>query len=351
MATLEETIIHSNEMPSSASELDNRYSPIEESPTRVMSNGERPSREELIDMVRKAGIPVTTTSEHKSSISEPSSPRKVLGWLNNVPLNTIKDNSSCSSSTLTSEDGHVDSLDCLPSSKPGRSDSDPLKSSIPEVVVNDSTDNNLQEFRGRSGSQFYHESFTPKTNTYKPVMYIPASQSAQQLTVSLDRKKKGLFSRLRNSFRGNKHRPVGRTVSDKSVMLSGKRWIDYEEELDPVSRPSYFRHIGHVITTGPGTIKTIELNRPAHGKFGIYIAQGFDPESTSQKKSIFVSRFYQENMNKFYASLLNPGDEIVAINGHIVRDLSITEVSSLLEGILTVRLTLLPVTESKNDPS
>ena len=350
MAALKETIIQSNEMPSSAMELDNRYSPIEDSSSRVMSNRQRPSREELIEMVRKAGLPVTTTSEHKSSISEPSSPRKVLGWLNNVPLNTIEDNSSCSSSTLTSEDGHVNSLDCLPS-KPGRSDSDPSKSSIPEVVVNDSTDNSLQEFRQRSGSQFYHESFTPKTTTYKPVMYIPASQSAQQLTVSLDRKKKGLFSRLRNSFRGNKHRPVGRTVSDKSAMLSGKRWVDYEEELDPVSRPSYFRHIGHVITTGPGTIKTVELNRPAHGKFGIYIAQGYDPDLTSPKKSIFVSRFYQENMNKFYASLLNPGDEILAINDHIIRDLSITEVSSLLEGLLTVRLTLLPLTESKTDPS
>lgn len=274
-----------------------------------------PNRQQLIDMVRTAGLPsINTAPNGGGSVSEPSSPNKLLKRY------TTKNTSS--SSTLTSEEGQI-----------LEEEGDQI-AAIPSVIIND-TDGleGTEEFRKRSGSKFYHESFTPAHNIHKPVTYIPSSKSAHQLTAASglgDKKKRNIFSRIRRSFR----RP--KAVSDK------KRWVDHEEELDPVSRPSYFRHIGHVVNT-VGAVQTVELHKPPHGKFGIYIAQGIDP-SLPQRKSIFVSRFYQENMSMFYGNLLRPGDEIIAVNGHVVRDYSVNEVSLMLANCQTVQLTVLPCT-------
>ena len=266
------------------------------------------------------------------SVSAPSSPRK-LRRLHSEPTDYC---SSGSVSTLTSDDAFSD----LPDS------STPRDNETPQIVappLEDEYDGMASQFRPRTGTAFYHESFVPPPQvTHNPVMYIPLSHSAQQLTVPVEHrrtKQKGLFRRFRNSFKSRK--PARRAVSDRSSRKE-KRWIDHMDDLDPVSRPSYFRHIGQVISTGPGMVQTIELNRPSHGKFGFYIAQGYDEDG--QSKSIFVSRFYQKNMDKFLASLLRPGDEILAINGQPVRELPIAKVTAILSGLETVQLTILPVT-------
>jgi hypothetical protein len=315
------------------------------------------TRQDLINIVRNSGISVSnsyndfkkTSNETREAISEPTSPRKLLKRISSSSFR--KDSSTSTGSdttTLTSEEGTIDSDE-----PPGcHNNTSTLKRNENGLLSN--TDNqdlpdilNEGDFRLRSGSLFYHESFRPtdKSVVSKPVTYIPSNRSESNFFVrSSNKKKKGFFSKIRNSFRSSSnkphHQPIGRTVSDKTPPTS-KRWIDHEDELDVVGRPSYFRHIGHIIGTGPGNIQTIQLNRPPHGKFGVYIVQGIDSK-TPDKSSVFVSRFYQENMSMFYATLLRPGDEIVAINGSMVRDVHIDKVTDILEGCDTVRLTILP---------
>uniref|UniRef100_A0A1X7U4Y4 PDZ domain-containing protein n=1 Tax=Amphimedon queenslandica TaxID=400682 RepID=A0A1X7U4Y4_AMPQE len=291
----------------------------------------RPSREELIKIVRKAGLP--TNSNQGPSYSEPSSPRKILRRINS-DRNSESSGSSRSSTTLTSDDEEKDEslamLEDIVANNRG----------LPSLLITDDNAPQSGEFRARSGSRFYHESFTdgPSQAPVKPAMFIPSSRSAHQLVLPnySEKKKKSLITRIRRTIRGKKPK----TVDKKSI----RRWVDYEDELDPVSRPSYFRHIGHVISAGPGNIKTVQLNKPPHGKFGIFVAQGVDPARPQEKKSVFVSRFYEENASMFYASLLRPGDEILAINGVAIRDKPLSEVIGLFEGCQTVQLTILPYT-------
>ena len=300
-----------------------------------------PNRKELIEFVKKSGIESHGSTVKKSpllmSLSEPSSPRKLYRARKSTFSND-NDDSSCSTSsstTITSEDGcgSREFNNDLPSTAHD-------ESSIPSLAISQEDDTDtFGELRPRTGSTFYHESFSSGQSSFsnKPSMYLPTSRSAQQFTFNKPVKKqqKGIFNRLRHSF--NKHKPV---ITDKN-QTKQRKWIDHEDELDPVSRPSYFRHIGHVIKAGPGLVHTIQLNRPPQGKFGVYIAEGTDSESNS--KSIFVSRFYQENMSMFYSSLLQPGDEIISVNGLMVRDVPILQVMELLSGLDTVQLTILPI--------
>ena len=312
-------------------------------------NGSEFSRSELIEIVKRTGIKSSSVkSPHLSaSQSEPSSPRKLFRRRQKTFDNDDDGSSSIgSSSTLTSEDGMTCSEEFNPCDT---LKSTAVQSSIPSLIISqeDELDTSL-EFRPRSGSQFYHESFPAgSVVSNKPVMYLPVTSChSQQFNFKMKQEKKNrsLLSRLRHSF--NKHRSTTTTriVSDKSQQKSTKqrKWIDHEDELDPVSRPSYFRHIGHVVKAGPGLTQTIQLNRPPQGKFGVYIAQGINPESDST--SIFVSRFYQENVSMFYGSLLRPGDEIVAVDGQLVRDVPISRVIRLIAGQETVQLTILPIT-------
>ncbi len=318
----------------------------------TVNRKEFPNRRELVELVQKSGIVSHSSTMVKSPLllskSEPSSPLKLYRSRKN-PFITENDDSSCStgsSTTITSEDGcELREFNNDPSTKYPSSEDHPITTSIPSLVISHEADETdiFCEFRPRTGSTFYHESFTSgqqssSANT-KPSMYLPMSRSAQQFTFNKPPKKQnGLFNRLRHSF--NKHKPI---VTDKKQ----RKWIDHEDDLDPVSRPSYFRHIGHVIKAGPGCVHTIQLNRPPQGKFGVYIAEGRDSETDS--KSIFVTRFYQENMSMFYSSLLKPGDEIVAINDCLVRDVTILHVIKLLSDLQSVQLTILPVNTTHND--
>ena len=306
------------------------------------------NRNELVEFVRRSGIQTHTVKKSPllMSLSEPSSPRKLYrprkNTFNNNEDDEAGDSSDTgSSTTITSEDNLAGSREFnLPK---------PEGNNVPSLIVSqeeDDTDSwSSSEFRSRTGSHFYHESFNSFPSYSKPSLYLPTNHNnMEQFTFSGKQKKqKGLLNRLRHSF--NKHRPV---VTDKAQHKNAKqrKWIDHEDELDPVSRPSYFRHIGHVIKAGPGMVQTIQLYRPPLGKFGVYIAQGVDPESNS--KSIFVSKFYQEHLSMFYGSLLRPGDEILAVNGQLVRDVPIAKVTKLLTGLETVRLTILPVTATQN---
>ena len=305
-------------------------------------------RMELVEAVRRSGI--RSSSNKKSplllSLSEPSSPRKLYRGRKNTFDDDLTDSSSCSSThTITSEDGLNGSRE-LPR---------PRGHTIPSLVVSqeDDIDSSLggsSEFRQRTGSQFYQDSFSnTSAHAHRPCLYLPTTPTAQMFTFSgrhhQVKKQKSLFNRLRHSF--NKHKSFIADKGQHSKQSKQRKWVDHEEELDPVSRPSYFRHIGHVIKTGPGVIRTIQLNKPSQGKFGVYVAQGVGPDS-AHSKSVFVTKFYQEHLSMFYSSLLRPGDEILAINGRLIRDVHITRVESLLEKLDTVQLTVLPSNQLKD---
>ena len=305
------------------------------------------TRMELVEAVRKSGI--RSSSKKKSpllqSLSEPSSPRKLYRGRKNTFDDDLTDSSSCSSMhTITSEDGLNGSRE-LPR---------PREHTIPSLVVSQEDDidsfmGGSGEFRQRTGSQFYQDSFSNTSgHAHRPCLYLPTTPTAQMFTFSgrhQAKKQKGLFNRLRHSF--NKHKSF---ISDKGQhhrQSKQRKWVDHEEELDPVSRPSYFRHIGHVIRTGPGVIRTIQLNKPSQGKFGVYVAQGVGSDSP-HSKSVFVTKFYQENLSMFYSSLLRPGDEILAINDRSIRDVPIARVERLLAKLDTVQLTVMPSNQPKD---
>lgn len=320
--------------------------------TRTELIGGRLTRDQLIELLKKSGLPWTRSgkhSYHSASISEPTSPRKIPRVYRQ--RNTLGCSSGSSSTTLTSEDLDTERGDSVMEL---RESPTVLRKTVPSVIISQD-DGLVEEWEydirpNRSGSLFYHESFAPTRQLARPVLFIPSGSGSKtgsiksSASVALTKKDNGIFKRLRRSLRGSKtkQRPVIRTLSDRSHKgVGGKKWIDNEDELDPVSKPSYFRHIAHLVQTGPGPTQVVEIHKPPNGKYGIYIVQGYS-DSDSTKKSVFVSRFYEETLAKFYAGLLSPGDEILAVNGLPIREKSVQDVQKMFSCAEMVRLTVFP---------
>lgn len=307
---------------------------------------------QLVEKVmREAGVDWDDSKEREplaESLSEPSSPRLVLKRM------AAKEDFSCenacnSSSTLTSED------DSPPSTRkkiPSVVISNENPFGVAELNQSESVDRPLQQKGERSGSLFYHMSFGSHQQPahQPPLMYIPPSATLQGEGAGKGMKVKKRSGKLRGSAKNSptsNHKPViTRVPPSPGAKPAG--WVDYEDELQPVSKPSYFRHIGRIVSAGPGPAYTVELNKPPNGKLGIYIVQGYDEER--QSRSVFISRFYQHNAEKFYAGLVHPRDELLAVGNRSVRETAVSEVQQLISGLERVRLTILPVGSPEQRP-
>lgn len=213
-------------------------------------------------------------------------------------------------------------------------------------------------------TRFYQDNLTPQSSPQVPRRYLPSSRTNRPQQYNMTqadsanpdeeerrqppRRSASILQRLRRrhgSFRryGRPRRrtPVRRSFSDRFVYHLKKRWVDYEEDLCPVSNPSLLRPIGRLLRTHAGRLHIIELHKPPNGHFGIYITQGAE-------QKIFISRFANVTAEKFYTGLLTPGDEIVSINGQEIRDKSLDYVYGILSQLNSVVLSLVPVSAHRN---
>ena len=75
------------------------------------------------------------------------------------------------------------------------------------------------------------------------------------------------------------------------------------------------------------------------GCFGFFHSEGFFQQ---YKKGVFVSRIMDCSSSKFMAGLLNPGDEILEINGESTASKTMSEVHNILANSNKLVLTVLP---------
>ncbi|XP_064616841.1 rho GTPase-activating protein syd-1-like [Liolophura sinensis] len=106
-----------------------------------------------------------------------------------------------------------------------------------------------------------------------------------------------------------------------------------------VDTPTHPRAIGRLLELKPDGTQTVELTRPPHGPFGIYIARA----TAQYNYSVFVTRFSDGHPEKLFAGLLNVGDEILEINDSSVKNLSLDEVYNLMGSTDTMVLRTVPV--------
>ena len=150
----------------------------------------------------------------------------------------------------------------------------------------------------------------------------------------LRRRKHGSFRYAAPRRRSNS--AIKRSLSERMAHRRTNTWADNEEDLQPISGPTYPRSIGRMVATLAGKIHVVELHRPISGKYGIFITEGLDG-------GVIVSRFADSMAQKFYSGLLSAGDELVAVNGEMVRERSVDYVYNLLAKLDTVVFTVMPI--------
>lgn len=116
-----------------------------------------------------------------------------------------------------------------------------------------------------------------------------------------------------------------------------KKWFDC---TTAVSRPTGGQSLGRIVAMREdlGSAYVLELKRSPGGLFGFFIQKGFQ----QYKKGVFVSRIMDCSSSKFMAGLLNPGDEILEINGESTASKTMSEVHNILANSDKLVLTVLP---------
>ena len=127
---------------------------------------------------------------------------------------------------------------------------------------------------------------------------------------------------------------VRRSLSDR-VTDHGKK-SDTSDEACSISGPSLLRPIGRMVQVNSNRLHVVELHRPAGGRYGIFITEGVNG-------GVFISRFNSAKAEKLYCGLLNPGDEIIAINGGRIRGKSVDYVHNILAVSDKATLAILPM--------
>lgn len=209
---------------------------------------------------------------------------------------------------------------------------------------------------GEWSTRFYHESITPQASPSPlPRRYhVPIQPHSQDMTDSaavspsaqrrsnIPKRSSSILQRLRirrtSSFQQRRRPriPVKRSLSDRITYQGKKRWIDHQDELNPISTPSRLRPIGRLMDTRQtSNLHIVELHKPQNGYYGIYIIEG-------EMGGIFISRFADLEAEKLYCGLLSRGDEIVAINRQPIRSVSLDHVHSVLATLDSVVLTIVP---------
>lgn len=122
-----------------------------------------------------------------------------------------------------------------------------------------------------------------------------------------------------------------------------KKWFD---SRTAVSRPTGGQSLGRIIAMREdlGGAYVLELQRSSGGLFGFFIQKGYK----QYRKGVFVSRIMDCSSSKFMAGLLNPGDEILEINGESTLSKTMSEVHNILANSDKLILTVLPILGRKD---
>ena len=214
----------------------------------------------------------------------------------------------------------------------------------------------------KRGTLFYQESLKPPTHssplhttTHRhtspshllPTRYTDSSNQSPRVSRRQTPKRsesilKRLIIRKRGSFKEEgtikRRLPVKRSFSERIAYNIRKGWIDYEEDLEFISQPSHPRAVGRMIDKKAGKFHVIQIYKPPSGKYGIFISQSTD------RKGVFISRFSDSTSAKFYAGLINPGDEIIRVDGkNLGPNASVDYVYDLMTKSDSVIFTVIPV--------
>ncbi|XP_051867162.1 uncharacterized protein LOC127567959 [Pristis pectinata] len=92
--------------------------------------------------------------------------------------------------------------------------------------------------------------------------------------------------------------------------------------VEDIGSPNHPRFIGQVMETFADASFLLQLSKPAHGPFGFFISRSHG--------GIFIHQMADKNAEKLYSGLLEPGDEILEVNGERVEGLSFNEVNNLM---------------------
>lgn len=124
---------------------------------------------------------------------------------------------------------------------------------------------------------------------------------------------------------------------------STKKWFDNQTA---VSRPSGGTSLGRIVAMcdSLGPAYQLELKRSKNTLFGFFIQKGYK----QFRRGVFVSRIMDSSSAKFLSGLLNPGDEILEINGQSTEHKTIAEVHSIMAESDMLSLTVLPYLSRKD---
>lgn len=122
-----------------------------------------------------------------------------------------------------------------------------------------------------------------------------------------------------------------------------KKWFDSQTA---VSKPTGGQSLGKIIAMREdlGGAYVLELQRSPGGLFGFFIQKGYQ----QYRGGVFVSRIMDCSASKFMAGLLNPGDEILEINGESTSNKTMSEVHNILANSDKLILTVLPMLGRKD---
>ena len=127
------------------------------------------------------------------------------------------------------------------------------------------------------------------------------------------------------------------------VNETSKMWFDNNTA---VSRPSNGQVLGRIVTLREdiGMAYEIELQRPNNGLFGFFIQKGYK----QCRKGVFISRIMDCSSAKFLAGLLNPGDELLEVNGESTETKTVAEVQNIMAHSNKLSLTVMPYISRKD---
>ena len=122
-----------------------------------------------------------------------------------------------------------------------------------------------------------------------------------------------------------------------------KKWFD---SRTAVSRPTGGKSLGRIIAMREdlGGAYVLELQRSPGGLFGFFIQKGYN----QYRRGVFISRIMDSAASKFMAGLLNPGDEILEINGESTLNKTMSDVHNILANSDKLVLTVLPILGRKD---
>lgn len=206
--------------------------------------------------------------------------------------------------------------------------------SMPELPRNSSFGNDGLSFRNSLQGGFDEKKkkkkrkFGRRSGLYI-VNDVPISEKPR-LTTNKGKRRSKIFSKKAKK-------------SSLHVNESTKKWFDSQTA---VSRPTGGQSLGKIVAMREdlGGAYVLELQRSPGGLFGFFIQKGYK----QYKGGVFVSRIMDCSASKFMAGLLNPGDEILEINGESTISQTMSEVHNVLANSDKLFLTVLPILGRKD---